>query len=94
MMNEAANAGAGEPASPPPTYGLILAGGLARRMGGGDKTLIRVGEKTILERALARLGPQCAAPRGARRSTTSARLRALGRMAPSGGGAVAGCATA
>jgi molybdopterin-guanine dinucleotide biosynthesis protein A len=59
-MNETSNAGAGEPAGAPPTYGLILAGGLARRMGGGDKTLIRVGEKTILERALARLGPQCA----------------------------------
>jgi molybdopterin-guanine dinucleotide biosynthesis protein A len=58
--NDSAHAGAGEPAGAPPTYGLILAGGLARRMGGGDKTLIRVGEKTILERALARFGPQCA----------------------------------
>jgi molybdopterin-guanine dinucleotide biosynthesis protein A len=48
------------PAREPSTYGLILAGGLARRMGGGDKTLIRVGEETILERAMARLGPQCA----------------------------------
>jgi len=49
-----------EAAGAPATYGLILAGGLARRMGGGDKTLIRVGEKTILERAMARLGSQCA----------------------------------
>jgi len=49
-----------EAASAPATYGLILAGGLARRMGGGDKTLIRVGEQTILERAMARLGSQCA----------------------------------
>ena len=49
-----------EGAGPPATYGLILAGGLARRMGGGDKTLIRVGEKTILERAIAALAPQCA----------------------------------
>jgi molybdopterin-guanine dinucleotide biosynthesis protein A len=48
------------PARKPSTYGLILAGGLGRRMGGGDKTLIRVGEKTILERAMARLGAQCA----------------------------------
>jgi molybdenum cofactor guanylyltransferase len=44
----------------PATYGLVLAGGLARRMGGGDKGLIRIGRESILERALARLGPQCA----------------------------------
>jgi molybdenum cofactor guanylyltransferase len=44
----------------PAIYGLVLAGGLARRMGGGDKGLIRIGGETILERALARLGPQCA----------------------------------
>ena len=44
----------------PATYGLVLAGGLARRMGGGDKGLIRIGRETILERALARVGPQCA----------------------------------
>jgi molybdopterin-guanine dinucleotide biosynthesis protein A len=41
--------------------GLVLAGGLARRMGGGDKARIRVGGVTILERVLARLRPQCAA---------------------------------
>jgi molybdenum cofactor guanylyltransferase len=44
----------------PATYGLVLAGGLARRMGGGDKGLIRIGRETILERAVARVGPQCA----------------------------------
>ena len=44
----------------PATCGLVLAGGLARRMGGGDKGLIRIGEETILDRALARLSPQCA----------------------------------
>jgi len=43
----------------PPTLGLILAGGLARRMGGGDKARIRVGRTTILERVLVRLKPQC-----------------------------------
>jgi molybdopterin-guanine dinucleotide biosynthesis protein A len=43
----------------PPTLGLVLAGGLARRMGGGDKARIRVGGKAILERVLARLEPQC-----------------------------------
>jgi molybdopterin-guanine dinucleotide biosynthesis protein A len=43
-----------------PILGLVLAGGLARRMGGGDKARIRIGGKTILERVLARLKPQCA----------------------------------
>jgi molybdopterin-guanine dinucleotide biosynthesis protein A len=45
--------------SNPPTLGLVLAGGLARRMGGGDKARIRVGGRTILERVLACLSPQC-----------------------------------
>jgi molybdopterin-guanine dinucleotide biosynthesis protein A len=40
------------------TFGLVLAGGLARRMGGGDKALIRIGGETILQRLLARLTPQ------------------------------------
>ena len=39
--------------------GLVLAGGLARRMGGGDKARIRIGGKTILERVLERFTPQC-----------------------------------
>jgi molybdopterin-guanine dinucleotide biosynthesis protein A len=43
-----------------PTIGLILAGGLARRMGGGDKARIRIGGSTILQRVLTRLTPQCA----------------------------------
>jgi molybdenum cofactor guanylyltransferase len=43
----------------PPTLGLVLAGGLARRMGGGDKARIRVGGATILQRVLACLAPQC-----------------------------------
>jgi molybdenum cofactor guanylyltransferase len=43
----------------PPTLGLVLAGGLARRMGGGDKALLRIGHATILERVLERLTPQC-----------------------------------
>jgi molybdopterin-guanine dinucleotide biosynthesis protein A len=45
----------------PPPLGLVLAGGLARRMGGGDKARIRIGGKTILERVLASLQPQCTA---------------------------------
>ena len=43
----------------PPTLGLVLAGGLARRMGGGDKARIRIGGSTILQRVLACLTPQC-----------------------------------
>jgi molybdenum cofactor guanylyltransferase len=43
-----------------PVLGVILAGGLARRMGGGDKALRTVGGRTILERVIERLGPQCA----------------------------------
>jgi len=42
------------------SFGLVLAGGLARRMGGGDKALIRIGNETILARTLARLTPQVA----------------------------------
>jgi molybdopterin-guanine dinucleotide biosynthesis protein A len=46
-------------ASIPPTLGLVLAGGLARRMGGGDKAMLRIGGATILDRVLDRLKPQC-----------------------------------
>jgi molybdenum cofactor guanylyltransferase len=42
------------------TLGVILAGGLARRMGGADKARIRIGGATILDRVLTRLRPQCA----------------------------------
>jgi molybdopterin-guanine dinucleotide biosynthesis protein A len=41
------------------TLGLILAGGLARRMGGGDKPLRTIGGATILDRVIARMRPQC-----------------------------------
>jgi molybdopterin-guanine dinucleotide biosynthesis protein A len=46
--------------SHPDTLGVILAGGLARRMGGVDKVRIRIGRAAILERVLTRLRPQCA----------------------------------
>ncbi len=38
---------------------VLLAGGLARRMGGGDKPMRTIAGKTILERVVARLEPQC-----------------------------------
>src|SRR5262249_59242273 len=44
----------------PATLGLVLAGGLARRMGGGDKALITIGGVTILGRVLGILRPACA----------------------------------
>jgi molybdenum cofactor guanylyltransferase len=43
----------------PPTLGLVLAGGLARRMGGVDKARIKIGGVSILQRVLACLAPQC-----------------------------------
>jgi molybdenum cofactor guanylyltransferase len=39
--------------------GVLLAGGLARRMGGGDKPMRTIGGLTILERVIVRLKPQC-----------------------------------
>ncbi len=38
--------------------GTILAGGLSRRMGGGDKGLLLLGEKPLLLRIIERLSPQ------------------------------------
>ncbi len=40
------------------TLGLILAGGLARRMGGGDKTLREAGGRPLLAYLIERLAPQ------------------------------------
>ncbi|OAN44789.1 molybdenum cofactor guanylyltransferase [Paramagnetospirillum marisnigri] len=42
----------------PPIAGLILAGGLSRRMGGGDKALIEVDGQSLLDRVIDRLRPQ------------------------------------
>lgn len=38
--------------------GIILAGGLSRRMGGGDKTLLALGGRPLLDHVVARLAPQ------------------------------------
>src|SRR3954470_14389743 len=46
--------------SEPPVCGIILAGGLARRMGGGDKPLKEIAGKPILAHVIERLQPQCA----------------------------------
>ena len=41
--------------------GLLLAGGLSRRMGGGDKALRLLGGVSLLDRVIGRLRPQVAA---------------------------------
>lgn len=41
--------------------GLILAGGEGRRMGGADKALLILNGRTLLDHAVARLGPQLGA---------------------------------
>ena len=53
MTTEAAPKGA------PDIPGVLLAGGLARRMGGGDKPMRLIAGRTILDRVIARLKPQC-----------------------------------
>ncbi|WP_237216385.1 molybdenum cofactor guanylyltransferase MobA [Falsiroseomonas oryziterrae] len=40
------------------TLGVVLAGGLARRMGGGDKPLRTIGGRPLLDHLLDRLAPQ------------------------------------
>jgi molybdopterin-guanine dinucleotide biosynthesis protein A len=44
---------------PVQTLGVILAGGLARRMGGGDKPMREIGGRTILDHVIERFSPQC-----------------------------------
>lgn len=41
--------------------GVILAGGRATRMGGGDKGLLALGDSTVLDHVIDRLAPQVAA---------------------------------
>lgn len=41
--------------------GLILAGGRATRMGGGDKWALQLGGQSLMGRVIARLTPQCSA---------------------------------
>jgi molybdenum cofactor guanylyltransferase len=55
MMNSVS-----QPDGIPATPGILLAGGLARRMGGGDKPMRVIAGHSLLERVIARLRPQCA----------------------------------
>ncbi|WP_322517872.1 molybdenum cofactor guanylyltransferase MobA [Rhodopseudomonas palustris] len=43
----------------PATPAIILAGGLAQRMGGGDKALRTIGGRSLLALVIERLAPQC-----------------------------------
>jgi molybdopterin-guanine dinucleotide biosynthesis protein A len=61
-MADAVNAGA--PRADPDagsTLGLVLNGGLARRIGGVDKGLLPLAGRPMIARAIERLRPQCAA---------------------------------
>ncbi len=57
--------------------GLILAGGLSRRMGGGDKPLRPLAGRTLLERVAERLRPQCAGGLALSANGDPARFRAV-----------------
>jgi len=46
---------------PPEVAGVLLAGGLSRRMGGGDKTLRPLAGRPVLDHVIARARPQVAA---------------------------------
>jgi molybdopterin-guanine dinucleotide biosynthesis protein A len=46
-------------ADQPATLCVVLAGGLGRRMGGGDKPMREIGGRTILDHVIERLAPQC-----------------------------------
>jgi molybdopterin-guanine dinucleotide biosynthesis protein A len=48
----------GAQATPKPIVGVLLAGGLARRMGGGDKPMRELGGKPILDHVIDRVKPQ------------------------------------
>ena len=47
-----------DPATPESVAGLLLAGGQSRRMGGGDKCLLSLAGRPILDRIVARIRPQ------------------------------------
>lgn len=44
-----------------PVVGVLLAGGLSRRMGGGDKNLLELNGQSILSRSIERVKPQVTA---------------------------------
>jgi molybdenum cofactor guanylyltransferase len=78
------------------SYGVILAGGAASRLGGGDKPLLPLGNGTVLDEILRRLRPQVDAVAISVRTATD-RFAAFGLpMIPDaeGAGPMAGVAAA
>lgn len=77
--------------------GVILAGGLARRMGGGDKCLINVGGRAILAHVIERLKPQVDAivlnANGDRARFAAYRLPVAADVVPDFAGPLAGVLT-
>jgi molybdenum cofactor guanylyltransferase len=61
-MPDAVNASTVQPVSPDrdSTFGLILDGGLGRRMGGADKGLVTLAGRPMLAHVIETLRPQCA----------------------------------
>ena len=57
-VNARASSDSGDAAS---TLGLLLNGGLARRLGGADKGLVALGGRPLIARVIERLRPQCGA---------------------------------
>jgi molybdenum cofactor guanylyltransferase len=57
--------------------GVVLAGGLSRRMGGGDKALRKLGGKPMLSHVIARLKPQ-ASPLALNANGDASRFAAFG----------------
>jgi molybdopterin-guanine dinucleotide biosynthesis protein A len=57
-MREAASGGGGATIAPAEVTGLVLAGGLGRRMGGVDKGLVVLGDRPMVAHVIARLAPQ------------------------------------
>jgi molybdopterin-guanine dinucleotide biosynthesis protein A len=84
----------GRPLANPPTLGVILAGGRARRMGFADKTRTPIGGTTILARVLARLGPQCSrlilSTNGDAARFADTKLTVVGDSVPGNAGPLAG----
>ncbi len=77
--------------------GVLLAGGQARRMGGGDKALRRLGGQSLLEHVVARLRPQVGClvlnANGDPTRFASYDLPIVGDMVPGQGGPLVGVLT-
>ncbi|WP_436772001.1 NTP transferase domain-containing protein [Yinghuangia sp. YIM S09857] len=80
-----------QPASQPSFDAVVLAGGAARRLGGRDKPALRVGGRTLLDRAVAACAGAGRVIAVGPERTTAADVRWL-REDPPGGGPVAAVA--